>query len=52
MTRADLDAAVLLAEDPVVGGATFAGNRLQVSDAPGLGIVDVQGWQPICRVAC
>lgn len=52
VTRADLDAAVLLAEDPVVGGATFAGNRLQVSDAPGLGIVDVQGWQPICRVAC
>lgn len=52
VTRADLDAAVLLAEDPVVGGVTFAGNRLHVADAPGLGIADVRGWQPICQVAC
>ena len=51
VTRADLDAAVLLAEDPVVGGVSFAGNRLRLADAPGLGITDVQGWQPICRVA-
>ena len=50
VTRADLDAAVLLAEDPVVGGVSFSGNRLCMSDAPGLGITDVLGWQPIDRV--
>ena len=50
VTRADLDAAVLLAEDPVVGGVSFSGNRLCVSEAPGLGITDVLGWQPIDRV--
>ena len=49
-TRADLDAAVLLAGDPVVGGVSFSGNRLCVSEAPGLGITDVLGWQPIDRV--
>ena len=50
VTRADLDTAILLAEDPVVGGVGFARNLLTLSDAPGLGISDVQGWQEICRI--
>ena len=47
VTRADLDAAVLLAEDPVVGGVSFDKNQLILSDAPGLGITEVLGWQQI-----
>ena len=47
VTRADLDAAVLLAEDPVVGGVSFKQNQLILSDAPGLGITEIKGWQEI-----
>ena len=47
VTRADLDAAVLLAEDPVVGGVSFDKNQLILSEAPGLGITEVLGWQKI-----
>ena len=47
ITRADLDAAVLLAEDPVVGGVSFSGNRIHLPDASGLGISDVKGWQAL-----
>ncbi len=47
ITRYDLDAASLLAEDPVVGGATFVGNEIHLSTSPGLGIEDVKGWQEI-----
>lgn len=47
VTRADLDAAVLLAEDPVVGGVSFCKNEIILSDAPGLGITDVKGWQEV-----
>lgn len=47
VTKADLDAAVLLAEDPVVGGVTFERNKIILSDAPGLGITDVKGWQEL-----
>ena len=47
VTRADLDAAVLLASDPVVGGVSFSENRLLLSEAPGLGITDVVGWTKI-----
>ena len=47
VSRADLDAAVLLAEDPVVGGVSFDKNQLILSDAPGLGITGVLGWQKI-----
>ena len=50
VTRADLDAASLLAEDPVAGGVRFEGNRLLLSDAPGLGITDVSGWMPVAQV--
>lgn len=47
VTRCDLDAAVLLAEDPVAGGVSFAGNRIILPDAPGLGITGIDGWQEI-----
>lgn len=47
ISRADLDAAVLLAEDPVVGGVAFRDNRLLVPEAPGLGITDVLGWERV-----
>ncbi|MBP2625363.1 MAG: L-Ala-D/L-Glu epimerase [Firmicutes bacterium] len=47
ITRADLDAAVLLAEDPVVGGVKFNKNQLIISNTPGLGITDVRDWQEI-----
>ena len=47
VTRTDLDAAVLLAEDPVVGGVSFCKNQLLISEAPGLGITDVIGWQQV-----
>ena len=47
VTRADLDAAVLLAEDPVIGGVSFCKNQLIMSDAPGLGITDITGWQQV-----
>jgi L-alanine-DL-glutamate epimerase-like enolase superfamily enzyme len=47
ITRADLDAAVLLAEDPVVGGVSFCNNQILIPDSPGLGITDVIGWRQI-----
>ncbi len=47
VTRADLDAAVLLAEDPIVGGVSFSKNEIILSEAPGLGITDVKGWQEV-----
>ena len=47
ITMADLDAAVLLAEDPVVGGVSFCKDQLIIPDIPGLGITDVIGWQEI-----
>ncbi len=45
--KSDLDAAVLLASDPVIGGVRFEKNEILFSDAPGLGITDVAGWQEI-----
>lgn len=47
ITRTDLDAAVLLADDPVVGGVSFVGNCLHLAQAPGLGITGITGWQQI-----
>lgn len=50
VNRADLDASVLLAEDPVVGGAQFEGNRLLLPDAPGLGIREIENWRHIATL--
>lgn len=45
--KADLDAAVLLAEDPVRGGVHFEKNTIMIPESPGLGITDVEGWEEI-----
>lgn len=50
ITRTDLDAAVLLAENPVVGGVSYSRDELLLPDAPGLGIEDVLGWTEITVV--
>lgn len=42
ITRVDLDGPVLLAEDPVIGGATFDESQITLSDAPGLGIRGIE----------
>lgn len=47
ITRADLDTVNLMAEDPIVGGAGFSKDKVLLSDAPGLGITDVQGWMEL-----
>ena len=43
ITRVDLDAAILLAEDPVVGGLEKNIPHFSVTDAPGLGIKEIEG---------
>ena len=50
VTRTDLDAAVLLAENPVIGGVSYDRDALIVPEAPGLGITDVLGWKEIVTV--
>lgn len=47
VTRSDLDTAMLLAEDPVIGGVSFDKNQLIIPDVPGLGITDIKGWREI-----
>ena len=47
---------IYFAEDPIVGGATFEGNKITLSDEPGLGITDIKGWEEIyinylCKVS-
>ena len=43
----DLDAADLLASDPVKGGIHYEKNELIVPDKPGLGIEAVEGWKEL-----
>jgi L-alanine-DL-glutamate epimerase-like enolase superfamily enzyme len=38
ISRCDLDAPILCSEDPVLGGAEYAGASITVTDSPGLGI--------------
>ncbi len=47
ITRVDLDAAILLKEDPVVGGFNKDIPWFSLDDAPGLGITDVIGMKDI-----
>ncbi|WP_346899470.1 dipeptide epimerase [Clostridium sp. UBA7503] len=47
MITADLDTMLYFAEDPIVGGAMFEGNKITLSDEPGLGITDIIGWEEI-----
>ena len=41
--RVDLDGPQLGAFNPVTGGAIFDGPRIELTDAPGLGILSVRG---------
>ena len=47
ITRFDLDAAILLAEDPVVGGVEIQGSRLILPEKPGLGIEKIENLTDI-----
>ena len=47
ITRVDLDAAILLKEDPVVGGFNKEIPWFSLDDTPGLGITDVIGMTDI-----
>ncbi|MEG0306680.1 MAG: dipeptide epimerase [Clostridium sp.] len=47
MIISDLDTMIYFAEDPIVGGATFEGNKIILSEEPGLGITDIRGWEEI-----
>ena len=46
ITKNDLDAADLMAADPIQGGITYDEDHLVLSDMPGLGIQGVEGWTP------
>ncbi|MBU8787230.1 MULTISPECIES: dipeptide epimerase [Bacillus] len=43
VTRFDFDAPLMLNEEIVEGGVSYAGSRIVIPDAPGLGITDVKG---------
>jgi len=47
ITKIDLDGPSLCAFDPVDGGVTFNESEISVSEAPGLGIRAIRGYQPI-----
>lgn len=47
ITRADLDAADLLAKDPVVGGINYCANKILLNNGAGLGISDIKNWEKI-----
>src|SRR5690606_2634211 len=47
ITKVDLDGPSLCAFDPVDGGVSFNESEISVSEAPGLGIRAIRGYQPI-----
>ncbi|MGJ4728568.1 dipeptide epimerase [Luteimonas sp. SDU101] len=47
ITKIDLDGPSLCAFDPVDGGVSFNEAEISVSEAPGLGIRAIRGYQPI-----
>jgi len=47
ITKIDLDGPSLCAFDPVDGGVTFNESEISVSDAPGLGIREIRGLEPL-----
>lgn len=46
IAKNDLDAADLMAADPIHGGITYDKDHLVLSELPGLGIQDIEGWTP------
>lgn len=47
MIIADLDTIIYFADDPIVGGVTFEGNKIILPEEPGLGITEIKGWEEI-----
>lgn len=43
ITKFDLDPPILCATDPIVGGVQYHGARLEIGDAPGLGVEAIEG---------
>ena len=47
ITKVDLDGPSLCKFNPVDGGVLFNDSEITVSDAPGLGIREIRGLEPI-----
>ncbi|HEY4292206.1 dipeptide epimerase [Luteibacter sp.] len=47
ITKVDLDGPSLSAYDPVDGGVDFNESEISISDAPGLGIREIRGLEPL-----
>jgi L-alanine-DL-glutamate epimerase-like enolase superfamily enzyme len=47
ITKVDLDGPSLCAFNPVDGGVIFNESEITVTDAPGLGIREIRGLEPI-----
>ncbi|MDQ0011622.1 o-succinylbenzoate synthase [Luteibacter jiangsuensis] len=47
ITKVDLDGPSLCAYDPVDGGVNFNESEISISDAPGLGIREIRGLEPL-----
>ncbi|MGE7139218.1 dipeptide epimerase [Luteibacter sp. NPDC031894] len=47
ITKVDLDGPSLSAYDPVDGGVNFNESEISISDAPGLGIREIRGLEPL-----
>jgi L-alanine-DL-glutamate epimerase-like enolase superfamily enzyme len=45
--RVDLDGPSLCAYDPVRSNVTFDGPRIHLGEGPGLGILSIEGLEPI-----
>ena len=50
ITKADLDAADLLATDPIVGGISYKQNHIILNENNGLGITDIKDWEFISEI--
>lgn len=51
ITKVDLDGPSLCAFDPVDGGVTFNESEISIGDAPGLGIREIRGLEPLSAAA-
>jgi L-alanine-DL-glutamate epimerase-like enolase superfamily enzyme len=47
ITKIDLDGPSLCAFNPIDGGVNFNESEISVTDAPGLGIREIRGLEPI-----
>ena len=51
ITKVDLDGPSLCAFNPVDGGVIFNESEISITDAPGLGIREIRGLEPIAAIA-